>query len=150
MINTPLLFAMSTTTPFKLSSSIYKRKAPRVKRTTIKLVDDENSTTPNSLAFVVHCRRAKYDVYIGRFNPCVTGGRNPEWGNRFVIGSDGDRNEVIHKYEEWITAQPELIAKAKRELRGKVLGCWCAPQACHGHVLARIANEDENESTGAQ
>jgi hypothetical protein len=24
------------------------------------------------------------------------------------------------------------------ELRGKVLGCWCAPAACHGDVLAEM------------
>jgi len=26
------------------------------------------------------------------------------------------------------------------ELRGKVLGCWCAPKACHGDVLVSLAN----------
>ena len=26
------------------------------------------------------------------------------------------------------------------ELKGKVLGCWCAPQACHGDTLAELAN----------
>ncbi|MHB8407806.1 MAG: DUF4326 domain-containing protein [Acidiferrobacterales bacterium] len=26
------------------------------------------------------------------------------------------------------------------ELRGKVLGCWCSPQACHGDVLEELAN----------
>lgn len=29
---------------------------------------------------------------------------------------------------------------AKRELRGKDLACWCAPQACHADVLLEIAN----------
>jgi hypothetical protein len=36
----------------------------------------------------------------------------------------------------------DLVATAKRELRGKVLGCWCAPLPCHGHVLACIADAD--------
>jgi hypothetical protein len=32
------------------------------------------------------------------------------------------------------------------ELKGKVLGCWCAPSACHGDVLMRLVNKvDENE-----
>jgi hypothetical protein len=31
---------------------------------------------------------------------------------------------------------------AKRELKGKDLVCYCAPLACHGDVLSRIANEE--------
>jgi hypothetical protein len=81
---------------------------------------------------VVHCKRAAYDVYIGR--PSI-------WGNPFIIGRDGTRADVIRKYEEWIRKQPHLIERAKQELRGKVLGCWCAPAACHGDVLAMIADE---------
>jgi hypothetical protein len=31
----------------------------------------------------------------------------------------------------------------KRELRGKVLGCWCDdPLPCHARTLARIADEE--------
>ena len=88
---------------------------------------------------VVHCRREPSDVYIGRPS---------KWGNPFsdrlgtlaehVVAS---REEAISRYELWIRTQPELIAAAKVELRGKVLGCWCKPKACHGDVLARIADE---------
>jgi len=84
-------------------------------------------------ASAVHCKRESYDVYIGRPG---------EWGNPFVIGKDGTREDVITKYREWLHAQPELVAKARRELRGKRLGCWCAPKACHGDVLAEIANQE--------
>ena len=31
------------------------------------------------------------------------------------------------------------------ELKGKVLGCCCAPQACHGEVLVRLADEMDIE-----
>jgi hypothetical protein len=79
---------------------------------------------------VVHCKRAKHDVYIGRPS---------KWGNPFEIGKDGDRETVIRKYREWVVTQPHLMA-ALPELRGKVLGCWCAPQACHGDVLVSLAN----------
>jgi len=58
-----------------------------------------------------------------------------------VIGRDGTRNEVIAKYRAWIVEQPALMA-ALPELRGKVLGCWCVPLVCHGHVLAELANEE--------
>ena len=79
---------------------------------------------------VVHCKRAAHDVYIGRPS---------KWGNPFVIGRDGTREDVIAKYEAWLLEQTELVA-ALPELAGKTLGCWCAPQACHGDVLARLAN----------
>lgn len=80
---------------------------------------------------VVHCKHAGFDVYIGRPGP---------WGNPFVIGKDGTRNEVIVKYREWLHRRPALVAIAKKELRGKVLGCWCSPKACHGDVLSEVAN----------
>lgn len=80
---------------------------------------------------VVHCKKEKFDVYIGR--PSV-------WGNPYPMFSEDDRSEVISKYREWILAQPQLIERAKKELRGKVLACWCAPRPCHGDVLMEIAN----------
>lgn len=90
-----------------------------------------------SSARVVHCRRASFDVYIGRPNP-RHGLEGSKWGNPFILGRDGTRAEVIAKYKDWIQTQPQLL-KALPELRGKVLGCWCAPRACHGDVLARLA-----------
>lgn len=35
------------------------------------------------------------------------------------------------------------IGRACLELRGKALGCWCAPDTCHGHVLAELADCEE-------
>lgn len=48
--------------------------------------------------------------------------------------------DALERYEKWLRAQPELMAMAKM-LKGKRLGCWCAPKPCHGDVLARIAEE---------
>lgn len=79
---------------------------------------------------VVHCKKDDYDVYIGR--PSI-------WGNPFEIGKDGTRDEVVQKYKIWVMEQPELVKRIS-ELRGKVLGCWCAPKKCHGDVLAIMAN----------
>lgn len=79
---------------------------------------------------VVHCKKSKYDVYIGRPS---------KWGNPFVVGKDGSREEVIAKYKAWIVTQPHLMS-ALPELKNKVLGCWCSPQACHGEVLVELAN----------
>jgi len=70
-------------------------------------------------------------------------GRSGKWGNPFKIGPQGNREEVIRKYKEWITGTPEgqaILAEARKELRGKVLGCHCAPLACHGYVLVELVN----------
>ncbi len=84
-----------------------------------------------SRTMVVHCKRARYDVYIGRPS---------KWGNPYVVGRDGAREEVVARYERWLKSQPELLADMG-ELAGKTLGCWCSPQACHGDVLATLVNE---------
>lgn len=69
-----------------------------------------------------------YDIYIGRPS---------KWGNPFIIGKDGTRNDVIKKYEEWIINQSELI-NALPELKNKILGCWCKPLPCHGDILLKL------------
>jgi len=79
---------------------------------------------------VVHCKKNKFDVYVGR--PSL-------WGNPFRVGVDGTRAEVIKKYREHLLSSPNLMAKLP-ELRGKTLGCWCKPQACHGDVIAELAD----------
>lgn len=70
-------------------------------------------------------------------------GRPTKWGNPFVIGKDGERHQVIAKFVDyiWDQKQDELRAAVRRELKGKDLVCFCAPNACHGDVLLEIANE---------
>jgi len=83
---------------------------------------------------VVHCKKEKYDVYIGRPS---------KWGNPYSIGLDGTRDEVISKYEARLMApEQNHLIEALPELIGKTLGCWCAPKACHGDILKRMV-EDE-------
>jgi ERI1 exoribonuclease 3 len=89
---------------------------------------------------VVHSKRAPYDIYIGRRSRGAPAGATGEWGNPFAMTGEADRQRVIRQYSEWLQSQPELCDRARRELRGKVLGCWCAPKGCHGHVLAEVAN----------
>ncbi len=78
----------------------------------------------------VHCKRVRHHVYIGRPS---------KWGNPFVVGKHGQRGECIGLYESWLRENAALFA-ALDELRGLVLGCWCAPRACHGELLVRLAN----------
>lgn len=78
----------------------------------------------------VHCKREDYHAYIGRPS---------KWGNPFIVGKHGTREECIRLYELRLLDNDELMA-ALPLLRGKVLGCWCAPRACHGDILVRMAN----------
>ena len=71
-------------------------------------------------------------------------GRGSKWGNPFVIGRDGDRAEVIAKYERWLRGQRHLL-RVLDELRGRDLVCFCAPLACHGDLLRRLANAKREE-----
>jgi hypothetical protein len=61
-------------------------------------------------------------------------GRGSKWGNPFVIGKDGTREEVIAKYRQHLADSPELM-DSLHELDGHWLGCFCKPKACHGDVL---------------
>lgn len=79
-----------------------------------------------------------FDVYIGR--PSI-------WGNPFVIGIDGTREEVIKKYRAWILQNPKLLAEL-HTLKGKVLGCYCAPLPCHGDVLQELAEKADAPKGG--
>lgn len=72
-------------------------------------------------------------VYIGR--PSI-------WGNPFVLISEVDRKAVLENYKEWIfhPNRKQLRNKARQELKGKILLCFCNPKLCHGDVLAAIAD----------
>ena len=90
---------------------------------------------PISKTTVVDCASGiPYDVYIGRPS---------KWVNPFYIGRDGSRKQVIDKYVRWIAQQPELLKAIDKELKSQVLGCHCKPLACHGDVLARLADGEE-------
>lgn len=88
---------------------------------------------PELETIVVH-KSAPYDVYIGRPS---------KWGNPFPL-TRFSRSEAIQKYSEWIVTQPELI-NSLYELRGKRLGCWCKPAACHGDVLVNLIKDLEEK-----
>lgn len=83
---------------------------------------------------VVNLRKERYNVYIGR---------GSKWGNKFVIGEDGDREEVIAKYREWILRNIELLS-CLGQLKDKILGCYCKPLACHGDILVELVDATED------
>jgi len=117
------------------------RNELRGKQTTVSnVVQSENKPPEQEKAMPkVHNKHAntapKNAVYIGRPS---------KWGNPFVIGKDGTREEVIAKYRDYILGNAQLLA-GLHELEGKDLVCFCAPQACHGDVLINLANGNKEE-----
>jgi hypothetical protein len=91
------------------------------------------------MANVVNIKTESCDVYIGR---------GSIWGNPYVIGIDGNRVDVIAKYELYIRKlledKPSLVEELKK-LKGRKLGCFCKPLDCHGDILIKILNELEFE-----
>lgn len=82
-----------------------------------------------------------FDVDIGRPGP---------WGNPYshLPGTSatyvvGTREEAISLYREWIKLRLRSnevgLLEALAGLRGRALGCYCAPEPCHGDVLAAAA-----------
>ncbi|WP_331758246.1 DUF4326 domain-containing protein (plasmid) [Nocardia sp. NBC_01377] len=70
--------------------------------------------------------------------------RASDWGNPFVIGRDGNRDAVIRAHAEALADRGDLLARLRNgELAAKVLGCWCAPQRCHGHTLAALTLDSD-------
>ena len=84
-------------------------------------------------------------VYCGR--PQNMGGwRFPgsKFANPFKVGRDGELDDVLLKYRDYITSTPSLM-ESLGELRNKVLACWCAPAKCHCDVLLELLNEPVEE-----
>lgn len=89
---------------------------------------------------VVHCKRERYDVYVGR--PF-------KWGNPFSHKQGtlakykvSNRQEAVEAYRKWITfGDGRHLLADLHELKGKTLGCWCAPLQCHGHVLSELVEK---------
>ncbi len=84
---------------------------------------------------VVNIRHDKADVYIGR--PSL-------FGNPFSLARYG-RKDCIEMYRRYfydrINRNPEFL-EAVLALKGKKLGCFCKPKACHGDVIVKFI-EDE-------
>ena len=80
-------------------------------------------------------------LYIGRnMNFYVKGTFESKWKNPFTVKKHGiDKCLVL--YEQLIR---ETLYDDLEELDGKVLGCWCKPNRCHGDILIRLLDEKKS------
>ncbi|MDF5756735.1 DUF4326 domain-containing protein [Spongiactinospora sp. TRM90649] len=91
-------------------------------------------------------------VYVGRPAPGLNASpfNNPHTlptkkgkGCR-TCGRRHTRHEMMVLYREHLREHPELVERARRELAGRDLACWCAPdKECHADILVGVlAGED--------
>lgn len=75
-------------------------------------------------------------------------GRPSKWGNPYshllntkALYKVESREEAIEAYRLRILhLHPQIAERARKELKGKDLVCWCAPKPCHADILLEIAN----------
>lgn len=91
---------------------------------------------------VVHCRKDPYDVYIGRPgskpSSAFGAGYRQIFGNPFPVKAFG-REGCIERFKTYFLDRVKVDSDFRKEvlkLKGKRLGCFCKPDACHGDVIA--------------
>jgi len=72
--------------------------------------------------------------------------RQSPLGNPYELPSDGDRDAVCDSFEIYFARKYSLHSQLST-LRGKVLGCWCYPERCHGQHLASLAEKLGGQSS---
>ena len=69
--------------------------------------------------------------------------RGSRWGNPFLVGIDGTRDEVVDLFEQYamwrLLVQPDWLDP----LIEKDLMCCCVPEKCHGDVIVTILENTE-------
>ena len=90
---------------------------------------------------VVHCKKEKYDVYIGR--PSKFGNPYSHKEDTIAKFKVETREESIEKYEDYLLQNEELMLSLP-ELKYKTLGCWCKPLSCHGDILKKYVDKLED------
>lgn len=91
---------------------------------------------------VIHIRDKKgthNEVYIGR---------GSLFGNKYRIGEDGNRDEVIQKFRAYFSkrlSQDSDFREQVEKLRDKTLVCFCKPKPCHGDVIVKWLDNQEKE-----
>ncbi len=94
-----------------------------------------------------------HNVYIGRGGVVfIDKVRFPKessiWCNKYKVGTkpgEHTREDAIRLYEKDLRERlksPEVKAEFLT-LKGKNLGCWCHPEACHGDVILKLLQECE-------
>ncbi len=88
------------------------------------------------------------NIYVGRANVVfIDRARYPPaaspFANPFTVKEHGREGALI-RYDDWLkrklAAEPDL-EHVLLGYYGKTLGCWCAPEPCHAHILLDAINK---------
>jgi hypothetical protein len=64
--------------------------------------------------------------------------RQSVFGNPYEIPGDGERDQVCDSFELYFSRKFSLHSQTP-VIKGKVLGCWCYPERCHGdHLISFV------------
>lgn len=100
------------------------------------------------MTIVVNLKKEPYDVYIGRLG--LFGNPHPI-GWCAICRESHDRRSCIEAYRKHFrqAIRDRAWRKEVEQLKGKRLGCFCKPQACHGDVIREwLEKEGEYKPTG--
>lgn len=100
------------------------------------------SDKPRTTVVNIH-HRVPFDVYIGRAGR----GHDGTFGNPHPVnkpcnlcsGAVHKRGEALEAYRAYFNNRINTDQEFKQRilaLRGRILGCFCVPNGCHGHVIA--------------
>ena len=95
---------------------------------------------------IVNKYRENFEVYIGRGSPF--GNDYSHIAHSMATNKVATREEAIRKHKNDLLMNPELMVKVRKELKGKILGCFCKPEKCHGDTytwLCDMSEEDFNK-----
>jgi hypothetical protein len=103
---------------------------------------DRQEKVESGLAVVANQNADKNLIlWAERTGKAVRIDRSSKYGNPFILGPDGDRDEVCDWFENNYLPLKRSIKEDLPKLKGKVLICHCYPQRCHGDCLAKNANK---------
>ena len=94
---------------------------------------EKSETTMQTV--VVNINKEPCDVYIGRAGR----GEDGYYGNPFRVGNGISREDAVRRFQRYFVDRIEKDSEFKRRvlaLKGKRLGCFCKPKACHGDLIA--------------
>lgn len=107
---------------------------PALSRTPSSRTIRSSFMTSTRTTKVVHCKRAPFDIYIGRPS---------KLGNLFVIGRDGNREQVIEKYRAY-SRQSDAVGsseiRVEREGPGGLVRATEMPWRGFGGTRRIVAN----------
>jgi Domain of unknown function (DUF4326) len=83
------------------------------------------------------------NVYIGRrgivfIDKVRYPTKDSIYANPYKVSKTLTREDVIRMYRDYIIKKISSGEIDIEALRGKNLGCWCKPEACHGDVLIEL------------